>query len=145
MVFRNKSVSPQLDELEPPADSPHPLEAEQEDTLPEASWQQVGDHHSRSCLSTALDASALTVDFSGGLCGAGTSELENVQEQYDTWCPTCSSSSDSDSEPEGFFFGTPIPKPGSRHLAFPTAEQQALGGGGRAARARASSKHCTVS
>ncbi|KAL8178979.1 UNVERIFIED_CONTAM: hypothetical protein K2H54_058243 [Gekko kuhli] len=149
IVFRNKSVSPQLDELEPLADSPHLLEAEQssiqEDTLPRASWQQVADNHSRSCLSTALDSSALITDFPAGLGGAGTGELEPVQEQDDTWCPTCSSSSDSDSEPEGYFFGTPIPKPGSRHLALPTMERQALGKGGRAARARASSKHCSIS
>ncbi|XP_060087409.1 prickle-like protein 4 isoform X2 [Heteronotia binoei] len=146
VVFRNKSVSPQLYELEPQADSPHPIEAEQssiqEDTVSQASWQQAGDHHSKSCLSTPLDASVLIMDFSEGL---RTDELEPVQED-DAWCPSCSSSSDSDSEPEGFFFGTPIPKPGSRHLALPTREQQVLGKGGRqAARARTSSKHCSIS
>ncbi|XP_077190636.1 prickle-like protein 4 [Paroedura picta] len=146
-VFRNKSVSLQLEEIEPQADSSHPPEAQQssihEDPLPQASWHQVGDHHSKSCLSTASNALALVME---GLRGAGPGKLEPVQEQDDTWCPTCSSSSDSESEPEGFFFGTPIPKPGPRHLPLPTVEQQALGkGGGRAARARASSKHCSIS
>uniref|UniRef100_A0ACB8F4R9 Uncharacterized protein n=1 Tax=Sphaerodactylus townsendi TaxID=933632 RepID=A0ACB8F4R9_9SAUR len=150
VVFRDRSASPEFDELQPPADSPHPLEAEQssiqDNILPEASWKQIGHHHSRSGPSTALDASALITDFPERLHEASTVEIEPVLEQEDTLCPTCSSSSDSDSEPEGFFFGTPIPKPRARQLSPHTVEQQTLGkGGGQAARAQASSKHCSIS
>ncbi|NXR38740.1 PRIC2 protein, partial [Zosterops hypoxanthus] len=53
----------------------------------------------------------------------------------DSWCPTCSSSSDSDSEEEGFFFGKPIPKPGMNSLGREPPER----GRGRTA------KHCSVS
>uniref|UniRef100_A0A8B9TMC9 Prickle-like protein 4 n=1 Tax=Anas platyrhynchos TaxID=8839 RepID=A0A8B9TMC9_ANAPL len=43
-------------------------------------------------------------------------DLQDITEEDDSWCPTCSSSSDSDSEEEGFFFGKPIPKPGMSSL-----------------------------
>ncbi|XP_054835211.1 prickle-like protein 4 [Eublepharis macularius] len=164
VVFRNRSASCHHGELEPSADSPqdritspHPLEAEQSslsvrenqiqgDTLPQVSWQQVGHHHSRLCPSTDSDASVLIMDFPERLHEAGAGKLEPVPEQDGTWCPSCSSSSDSDSEPEGFFFGTPIPKPGARHLTLHKTEQQTLGKGERqTARARASSKHCSIS
>ncbi|RLV63937.1 hypothetical protein DV515_00017763 [Chloebia gouldiae] len=74
-------------------------------------------------------------------CQAGTSPprhgpwAEDGTEEDDSWCPTCSSSSDSDSEEEGFFFGKPIPKPGTNSLG-----REAPGRGrGRTA------KHCSVS
>ncbi|XP_026719892.1 prickle-like protein 4 [Athene cunicularia] len=85
-------------------------------------------------------------------CRAGTSparhsprpediDLQDVTEEDDSWCPTCSSSSDSDSEEEGFFFGKPIPKPGMSSLG-----REPLGrAGGRTAKRRGSSKHCSVS
>ncbi|XP_027763800.1 prickle-like protein 1-A [Empidonax traillii] len=66
---------------------------------------------------------------------------DGTEEEEDSWCPTCSSSSDSDSEEEGFFFGKPIPKPGMNSLA-----REPLGkAGGRTAKPRGSSKHCSVS
>lgn len=60
---------------------------------------------------------------------------EDGTEEDDSWCPTCSSSSDSDSEQEGFFFGKPIPKPGMNSLG---REPQGRGRGRTA-------KHCSVS
>ncbi|KAM7170041.1 prickle-like protein 4 [Macrochelys suwanniensis] len=70
----------------------------------------------------------------------------DVMEEEDSWCPTCSSSSDSDSEQEGFFFGKPIPKAGP---ALPGRERSDLGrAAGRSkhlARLRGSSKHCSIS
>ncbi|KAM7032790.1 prickle-like protein 4 isoform 1-T1 [Acridotheres tristis] len=60
---------------------------------------------------------------------------EDGTEEDDSWCPTCSSSSDSDSEEEGFFFGKPIPKPGMNSLG---REPQGRGRGRTA-------KHCSVS
>ncbi|KAM8795946.1 prickle-like protein 4 [Eudromia elegans] len=65
-------------------------------------------------------------------------ELRDGTEEEDSWCPTCSSCSDSDSGEEGFFFGKPIPKPG---MSPPGAERA----GGRAAKPRGSSRHCSVS
>ncbi|XP_030417307.1 prickle-like protein 4 isoform X3 [Gopherus evgoodei] len=68
----------------------------------------------------------------------------DVMEEEDSWCPTCSSSSDS--EPEGFFFGKPIPK---AVPALPSREQSGLGrAAGRSkhlARLRSSRKHCSIS
>ncbi|XP_062451173.1 prickle-like protein 4 isoform X3 [Rhea pennata] len=64
-------------------------------------------------------------------------ELQDGTEEEDSWCPTCSSSSDSDSEEEGFFFGKPIPKPGMSSLG---REHR-----GRTAKPRGSSRHCSVS
>ncbi|XP_067387543.1 prickle-like protein 4 [Emydura macquarii macquarii] len=88
--------------------------------------------------------------------GSGTAALQSllpqladprpqeVTEEEDSWCPTCSSSSDS--EQEGFFFGKPIPKAGASCPALPGREQHVLGGAaGRRARLRASSKHCSIS
>ncbi|XP_039941856.1 prickle-like protein 4 isoform X2 [Hirundo rustica] len=72
---------------------------------------------------------------------AGTSpprhgaRAEDGTEEEDSWCPTCSSSSDSDSEEEGFFFGKPIPKPGMNSLGREPPGR----GRGRTA------KHCSVS
>uniref|UniRef100_A0A8C3EVT9 Uncharacterized protein n=1 Tax=Corvus moneduloides TaxID=1196302 RepID=A0A8C3EVT9_CORMO len=60
---------------------------------------------------------------------------EDGTEEDDSWCPTCSSSSDSDSEEEGFFFGKPIPKPGMNSLGREPPGR----GRGRTA------KHCSVS
>ncbi|OWK51766.1 Prickle-like protein 2 [Lonchura striata] len=74
-------------------------------------------------------------------CQAGTSpprhspRAEDGTEEDDSWCPTCSSSSDSDSEEEGFFFGKPIPKPGMNSLGREPPGR----GRGRTA------KHCSVS
>ncbi|XP_076214053.1 prickle-like protein 4 [Aptenodytes patagonicus] len=68
-------------------------------------------------------------------------DLQDITEEDDSWCPTCSSSSDSDSEEEGFFFGKPIPKPGMSSLG-----REPLGrAGSRTAKPRGSSKHCSVS
>ncbi|XP_064327899.1 prickle-like protein 4 isoform X1 [Phalacrocorax carbo] len=68
-------------------------------------------------------------------------DLQDITEEDDSWCPTCSSSSDSDSEEEGFFFGKPIPKPGMSSL-----HREPLGKArGRTAKPWASSKHCSVS
>ncbi|OXB52199.1 hypothetical protein ASZ78_012958 [Callipepla squamata] len=74
--------------------------------------------------------------------------LENVDpqdtmEEDDSWCPTCSSSSDSDSEEEGFFFGKPIPKPGKNFFVREPQHLERVGG--RMAKLRGSSKHCSVS
>ncbi|XP_034623229.1 prickle-like protein 4 isoform X1 [Trachemys scripta elegans] len=70
----------------------------------------------------------------------------DVMEEEDSWCPTCSSSSDSDSEQEGFFFGKPIPK---AEPALPGRERSGLGrAAGRSkhlARLRGSRKHCSIS
>ncbi|XP_074833783.1 prickle-like protein 4 isoform X2 [Carettochelys insculpta] len=60
-------------------------------------------------------------------------------EEGDCWCPTCSSSSDSDSEQEGFFLGRPIPRVGAACPALPGSAV------GRRARLRGSSKHCSIS
>ncbi|XP_068015879.1 prickle-like protein 4 [Melanerpes formicivorus] len=69
----------------------------------------------------------------------GDIDLQDVSEEDDSWCPTCSSSSDSDEE--GFFFGKPIPKPGMNSLG-----REPLGrAGGRTVKPRGSSKHCSVS
>ncbi|XP_005059338.1 PREDICTED: prickle-like protein 4 [Ficedula albicollis] len=71
-----------------------------------------------------------------GTCPPGHSpRAEDGTEEDDSWCPTCSSSSDSDSEEEGFFFGKPIPKPGMNSLG---REPQGRGRGRTA-------KHCSVS
>lgn len=68
-------------------------------------------------------------------------DLQDITEEDDSWCPTCSSSSDSDSEEEGFFFGKPIPKPGMSSLGRePPGRAE-----GRTAKPRGSSKHCSVS
>ncbi|XP_019369779.1 PREDICTED: prickle-like protein 4 [Gavialis gangeticus] len=68
----------------------------------------------------------------------------DAEEDDDARCPTCSSSSDS--EQEGFFFGEPIPKPGTGRPATPSWEYSNLGAAaGTAARLRASSKHCSIS
>lgn len=68
---------------------------------------------------------------------------QDIMEEDDSWCPTCSSSSDSDSDEEGFFFGKPIPKPG---MNFVGREPQRLERAGcRMAKLRGSSKHCSVS
>lgn len=68
-------------------------------------------------------------------------DLQDIAEEDDSWCPTCSSSSDSDSEEEGFFFGKPIPKPGMSSLGREPPERA----GCRTAKLRGSSKHCSVS
>ncbi|XP_066481745.1 prickle-like protein 4 isoform X1 [Tiliqua scincoides] len=160
-LFLKAVIAPQHDELRLVADSlqeeegtsrTHPLETGQspssaresqilEASLPQTSQQHVGDHQFRSCLPTASNSSVLTMDIPEGL-----QESELVAEQEDTWCPTCSSSSESDSEPEGFFFGKPIPKPGARRIALPcTEQQQALVKGTRwTARVRANSKQCSI-
>lgn len=65
--------------------------------------------------------------------------LQEITEEDDSWCPTCSSSSDSDEE--GFFFGKPIPKPGMSSLGREPPGRA----GGRTAKPRGSSKHCSVS
>ncbi|XP_062997820.1 prickle-like protein 4 [Elgaria multicarinata webbii] len=167
VVFRNRTVSSQLDEFEASsrgspqeeveASTPHPIEAAWSTSsmrespilraaLPQTSRQRVGDHRFRSSISVAPHTSVLIMDFPERSQEGSTGEQEVGVEQDDTWCPTCSSSSDSDSEPEGFFFGKPIPKPGARPTALPDMEQGTLGkGAGRAARARSSSKHCSIS
>lgn len=68
-------------------------------------------------------------------------DLQDVTEEDDSWCPTCSSSSDTDSEEEGFFFGKPIPKPGMSSLGREPLERAR----GRTAKPWGSSKHCSVS
>ncbi|KAK2526624.1 Prickle4 [Columba guinea] len=68
-------------------------------------------------------------------------DLQDITEEDDSWCPTCSSSSDSDSEEEGFFFGKPIPKPGMSSLGREPPGRAA----GRTAKPWGSSKHCSVS
>ncbi|XP_053102160.1 prickle-like protein 4 isoform X2 [Hemicordylus capensis] len=156
-VCRNRAISPQLNKLGLLADSsqedkgasgPHPLEADQSTfgmnkhqiigtSLQKTSQQQVGDH-CFSSLSATPNTPVLTMNFPERLYKGGTGEQEPTAEQDDNWCPTCSSSSDSDSEPEGFFFGKPIPKPGSRCITPHSLEQQTV-------RARASSKQCNVS
>ncbi|KAH0618830.1 hypothetical protein JD844_018326 [Phrynosoma platyrhinos] len=164
IVFR-RTLSPQLDECESLTDSPRkaveistspPLEAacsstsQREDhslgaTLLQAPQQQIEDHHFRSSLSVAPHASVLIMDFPESPLKGSTAEQEAAEEQGDTWCPTSSSSSDSDSEPEGFFFGKPIPKPGGRHISMPSMEQETFGKGTRwATRARANSKQCSI-
>uniref|UniRef100_A0A8C3J8A8 Prickle-like protein 4 n=1 Tax=Calidris pygmaea TaxID=425635 RepID=A0A8C3J8A8_9CHAR len=66
-------------------------------------------------------------------------DLQDITEEDDSWCPTCSSSSDS--EEEGFFFGKPIPKPGMSSLG-----REPLGrAGSRTVKPRGNSKHCSVS
>ncbi|XP_068774344.1 prickle-like protein 4 isoform X2 [Struthio camelus] len=70
-------------------------------------------------------------------------DLQDGTEEEDSWCPTCSSSSDSDSEEEGFFFGKPIPKPGMSSLG--RQRQGPERAGGRTATLQGSSKHCSVS
>ncbi|XP_044301061.1 prickle-like protein 4 [Varanus komodoensis] len=165
-VFRNKTVSPQFDEFtsltcspqkEVRKAAPHPTDAawsptdvKQDQHLgaahPQTSQQRLGDHHFRSGLLVMPHVPVLSSGFPETPQKDDTGEQEAVVEQDDTWCPTCSSSSDSDSEPEGFFFGKPIPKPGDRPTALPSMDQETLGKGlGWAARARASSKHCSVS
>ncbi|XP_033925774.1 prickle-like protein 4 [Melopsittacus undulatus] len=69
------------------------------------------------------------------------SDLQDITEEDDSWCPTCSSSSDTDSEEEGFFFGKPIPKPGMSSLGREPPERAR----GRTAKPWGSSKHCSVS
>lgn len=66
-------------------------------------------------------------------------DLQDITEEDDSWCPTCSSSSDSDEE--GFFFGKPIPKPRMSSLGREPPERAR----GRTAKPRGSSKHCSVS
>ncbi|XP_062834566.1 prickle-like protein 4 [Anolis carolinensis] len=165
IVFRNKMFSAQLSECESLTDSPqkvveistspsleawssvgqrevHSLGA----TLLQAPQEQVRDHHFRSSLSISPRASVLTMDFPESPLKGSTDEQEAARmEQGDTWCPTCSSSSDSDSEPEGFFFGKPIPKPGARGISLPNIEQETLDKVTRqAARAKADNKHCSI-
>ncbi|XP_061488261.1 prickle-like protein 4 [Rhineura floridana] len=164
-ILRNRTISQQPDELELLADSPQVeggnsspsrLELAQStvsfknvilgSTLTLTPQQQAGGDHFRSSISVASHVSVLIRDFSQRPHKDSMGEQEAVVEQADTWCPTCSSSSESDSEPEGFFFGKPIPKPGVRHIALPDMEQETLAKGiGWAARARASSKHCSIS
>ncbi|XP_025912310.1 prickle-like protein 4 [Apteryx rowi] len=85
--------------------------------------------------------------FRGGLSPARHSprpediELQDGTEEEDSWCPTCSSSSDS--EEEGFFFGKPIPKPGMSSLG--RERQGPERAGGRTAKLWGSSRHCSVS
>lgn len=68
---------------------------------------------------------------------------QDIMEEDDSWCPTCSSSSDSDSEEEGFFFGKPIPKPGMSSVG--RDPQRLERAECRMAKLRGSSKHCSVS
>ncbi|XP_057279552.1 prickle-like protein 4 [Pezoporus wallicus] len=68
-------------------------------------------------------------------------DLQDITEEDDSWCPTCSSSSDTDSEEEGFFFGKPIPKPGMSSLGREPPERAR----GRTVKPWGSSKHCSVS
>lgn len=104
------------------------------------------DFHFKSRHSVASQASVLIMDFPDRIYEGSTGEQEVTVEDDDSKYLTCSSSSSSDSEPEGFFFGKPIPKPGSRYGAFANMEQKTLGKGmGWAARARANSKHCSIS
>lgn len=71
---------------------------------------------------------------------------QDVPEEEDSWCPTCSSSSDSDSEQEGFFFGKPIPQVGAGCPALPVRERSSFGrAAGRRAKLRGRSKHCSIS
>uniref|UniRef100_A0ABM5G746 Prickle-like protein 4 n=1 Tax=Pogona vitticeps TaxID=103695 RepID=A0ABM5G746_9SAUR len=113
--------------------------------LPQAPWQGAGDHQCGSSLSIVPLGSVLTVDLPESPYKGIPDGQETTIDQCDTWCPTCSSSSDSDSEPEGFFFGKPIPKPGARRVALSDMEQMTPGKGtGWAARARASGKHCSI-
>lgn len=157
--FLKATISPQYDELvtdslqEEEEISPiYPLEEEQNpnsvrenhnlgSSLPQTSQQHIGEHQFKSCLSSASNSSVLIMDIPGGL-----PESESVEEQDDTWCPTCSSSSESDSEPEGFFFGKPIPKPGARRITLASMEQQQTldKGTGWTARVRANSKQCSI-
>ncbi|XP_042318068.1 prickle-like protein 4 isoform X2 [Sceloporus undulatus] len=164
IVFRSRMLSPQHDECESLIGSlqkavqisTSSLEAawsstsQREDhslgtTLLQASQQQVGDHHFRSGLSVAPHAAVLNMDVPETSLKDSTAEQEAVVEQGDAWCPNWSSSSDSESEPEGFFFGKPIPKPRARHISLPGMEQETLGKGTRwATRARTNSKHCSI-
>ncbi|KAM6458100.1 prickle-like protein 4 isoform 2-T2 [Liasis olivaceus] len=165
-TFRNRTITPQLHVFESLTDSPRgdvqPSISCHMDTawstvivrdnhnlktyFPETSQQQAGDFHFKRRPSVASQASVLIMDFPDRIHEGSTGEQEATMEQDDAKCLTCSSSSSSDSEPEGFFFGKPIPKPGSRCVAFSNMEQETLGKGMRwAARARANSKHCSIS
>ncbi|XP_025027759.1 prickle planar cell polarity protein 3-A isoform X4 [Python bivittatus] len=166
VTYRNRTITPQLHVFESLTDSPrgdvqtsischmdtawstvivrdnHNLKT----YFPETSQQQAGDFHFKRRPSVASQASVLIMDFPDRIHEGSTGEQEATMEQDDAKCLTCSSSSSSDSEPEGFFFGKPIPKPGSRCVAFSNMEQETLGKGMRwAARARANSKHCSIS
>ncbi|KAJ7332990.1 hypothetical protein JRQ81_015170 [Phrynocephalus forsythii] len=113
--------------------------------LQQAPWQGTGDHQCGRSLSVEPCGSVLTVNLPESPYKGSPNEQETSVDHSDTWCPTCSSSSDSDSEPEGFFFGKPIPKPGVRCVAPPDMEHMTQGKGTRwAARARASGKHCSI-
>ncbi|XP_034978067.2 prickle-like protein 4 isoform X1 [Zootoca vivipara] len=160
-IFQNRTDSQQFDKSELLADSPqaergtsgpssrlevvHSTVSLMEkqllgSTFPLTPQQQAGDDHSRGSVSEVWMRDFLQMPPEGS-----TGKHEAVVEQDDAWCPTCSSSSDSDSEPDGFFFGKPIPKPGARRIVLPDMEQETLGKGiGWAARARASNKHCSI-
>lgn len=163
--FRNRTITPQLHVFESVTVSPqedvrisisHPMDTAWSTTVvrdnhnlktyfQETSRQQA-DFHFKSRPSVTSQASVLIMDFPHRLHEGSNGEQEATMEQDDAKYLTCSSSSSSDSEPEGFFFGKPIPKPGSRCIAFTNMEQETFGKGmGWAARARANSKHCSIS
>ncbi|XP_039195977.1 prickle-like protein 4 isoform X2 [Crotalus tigris] len=163
--FRNRTITPQLHVFESLTVSPqedvrisisHPMDTAWSTTVvrdnhnlktyfQETSRQQA-DFHFKSRPSVTSQASVLIMDFPDRMHEGSNGEQEATMEQDDAKYLTCSSSSSSDSEPEGFFFGKPIPKPGSRCIAFTNMEQETFGKGmGWAARARANSKHCSIS
>ncbi|XP_070601476.1 prickle-like protein 4 isoform X2 [Erythrolamprus reginae] len=166
--FKNRTIAPQLHVFEsltvsPQEDVrisiPHPTDTAWSTTVvrdncnlktyfPETSRPQADFHKqtSKSRHSVASQASAFITDFPDRIHEGSTGEQEATEELDGSKYLTCSSSSSSDSEPEGFFFGKPIPKPGSRCGAFTNMEQETLGKGmGWAARARGNSKHCSIS
>ncbi|KAM3840517.1 prickle-like protein 4 isoform 2-T2 [Vipera latastei] len=163
--FRNRTITPQLHVFESLTVSPqedvrisisHPMDTAWSTTVVRDSHnlktyfqetsQQQADFHFKSRPSVTSQASVLIMDFPDRMHEGSNGEQEATMEQDDAKYLTCSSSSSSDSEPEGFFFGKPIPKPGSRCVAFTNMEQETLGKGmGWAARARANSKHCSIS
>ncbi|XP_070797619.1 prickle-like protein 4 [Pituophis catenifer annectens] len=163
--FRNRIITPQLHIFESLTVSPqedvrisisHPMDTAWSTTVVrdnrnletyfQETSQPQADFHFKSRHSVASQASVLIMDFPDRIHEGSTGEQEATVEQDDSKYLTCSSSSSSDSEPEGFFFGKPIPKPGYRCGTFANMEQETLGKGmGWAARARANSKHCSIS
>ncbi|XP_060545800.1 prickle-like protein 4 isoform X1 [Pantherophis guttatus] len=163
--FRNRIITPQLHIFESLTVSPqedvqisisHPMDTAWSTTVVrdnrnletyfQETSQPQADFHFKSRHSVASQASVLIMDFPDRIHEGSTGEQEATVEQDDSKYLTCSSSSSSDSEPEGFFFGKPIPKPGSRCGTFANMEQETLGKGmGWAARARVNSKHCSIS
>uniref|UniRef100_A0A8D0B4Y1 Prickle-like protein 4 n=2 Tax=Salvator merianae TaxID=96440 RepID=A0A8D0B4Y1_SALMN len=162
-ISRGRKISPQLNVSDPATESSeegeisttsppetawNPVSLREKQflgsTLAQISQQLVGDSLFQSSISVAPPLSVLIMDSVEKSNEDSTVEQQSMVEQDNTWCPTCSSSSDSDSEPEGFFFGKPIPKPGARHTTLLSTEEtfgkEMVG----ATRARTSSKQCSI-